>query len=459
MKFSVKFYQGGKRFMKKFAVIMFALLLAVSMFLASCSSKTGQESSSSGNDGGTENSAESSGGNDGGPVELVWWVHENPSFVDANKQMIAAYQADHPNVKINLQVFPYDAFVQKIRVSMNTGQAPDIVQMFGTWVREYAKNGLLEPAPNGDQLKDQVFPAAIGGFEYEGRIYGVPHEFNIENGGVLRHPKMFEEAGIKSNPQTWSELIEAAKQLTKRKGDQITVRGLDVTSVDSTVFYFLALIQQQGADFWNEDQTRVNFSTPEAKKAMQELVDLIQVHKVSDLTKVGTTEEPYMTFFKGGSAMTAAGPWTIAEGLNTFHVNDFDYMPVPSYTDKPPVFSAESGWGEVISSQSRHKEAAWDFLQFMMQDENAYAWNIRTSTIPAQKAVAQNPKYLEDNPYVKASLDVLEYGRWIGPLADRDFFFTTVHDAFVKIASGRGSLEQGLKEAEDAINKMLEEKQ
>lgn len=445
--------------MKKYAVLLLTFILAVSTFLAACSNNAGNGSSSAGNGGGAENSGGSSGGNDGEPIELVWWVHENPSFVEANKQMIEAYQAVRPNVKINMQVFPYDAFIQKIRVSMNTGQAPDIVQMFGTWVREYAKNGLLEPAPNGDEWKDQVYPAAIGGFEYEGRIYGVPHEFNIENGGALRHPKMFEEAGIKSDPRTWSELIEAAKLLTKTKGNQITVRGLDMTSVDSTVFYFLALIQQQGADYWNEDQTQVNFSTPEAKRAMQELVDLIKVHKVSDLTKVGTTEEPYMTFFKGGSAMTTAGPWTIAEGLNTFHVSDFDYMPVPSYTDRPPVFSAESGWGDVVSSQSEHKEAAWDFVGFMMQDENAYAWNIRTSTIPAKKEVAQDPKYLKDNPYVKASLDVLEYGRWIGPLADRDFFFTTIHDAFIKIASGRDSLEQGLKDAEDAINKMLREKQ
>jgi multiple sugar transport system substrate-binding protein len=342
---------------------------------------------------------------------------------------------------------------------MNTNEAPDIVQMFGTWVREYAKNGLLAPAPHGEELKNQVYEAAIGGFEYDGQVYGVPHEFNIENGAALRHPKMFEDAGIAKDPETWDELIEAAKKLTQTSGNQIKVRGLDMTSTDSTVFYFLALIQQQGADFWNEDQTQVNITSPEAKKAMQALVDLIQVHKVSDLTKVGTTEEPYMTFFKGGSAMTTAGPWTIAEGLNTFNVKDFDYMAMPSFTDQPPYFSAESGWGEVVSSRSKNAEAAWDFIEFMMQDEHAYAWNIRTSTIPAKIEVAEDPQYLKDNPYVEPVLGVLKYGRWIGPLADRDFFFVTVHDAFVNIASGRTSLDAGLQSAQDAINNMLKEKQ
>ncbi len=432
--------------MKKSLLLIVALMLMGSLTLAGCS--------------GGGNATGETGGKDGdNPIKLVWWVHENPSFVEANKKLIEDYKKVKPNVTIDLQVFPYDAFVQKIRVTMNTKTAPDIVQMFGTWVREYAKNGLLEPAANGAELQAEVYPAAIGGFEYEGQVYGVPHEFNMENGAALRYPKLFEEAGIDKDPATWAELIEDAKKLTKREGGKISVRGLDITSNDSVVFYFLALIQQQGADFWNQDQTQVNFSTPEAEKAMQELVDLVNVHQVTDLTKLGTPEEPYMVFFKGLSAMTTAGPWTIAEGHNTFNVQDFDYMPVPSYSDGPAVFSAESGWGEVVSKQSANAEAAWEFVQFMMKDENAFAWNLRTSSIPANKKVAEDPKYLESAPIVKAALDVLPHGRWIGPLADRDYFFKVINDTYAQIVYGKVSVKDGLKKTEDDINKMLKSKQ
>jgi len=432
--------------MKKTMATITALLLMVSAILAGCSGKNNDEVKGGGGDGEK-------------PIKLVWWVHENPSFVEANKKLIEDYKKVKPNVTIDMQIFPYDAFIQKIRVAMNTKTAPDIVQMFGTWAREYAKNGLLEPAPNGDALVSEVYPAAIGGYQYDGKLYGVPHEFNIENGAALRYPQMFKDAGIEKDPATWQELIEAAKKLTKRDGDKITVRGLDVTSNDSIVFYFLALIQQQGVDFWNEDQTEVRFSTPEAEKAMQELVDLVNVHKVTDLSKLSTPDEPYMVFFKGGSAMTPAGPGTIAEGHSTFEVKDFDYMPIPSFTDKPAVFSAESGWGEVVSNQSVNAQAAWDFVQFMMQDENAFGWNLRTSSIPAKKKVAEDPKYLEEAPLVKASLDALPNGVWIGPLADRDYFFKVVIDTYAQIAYGKANVKDGLKKAEDDINKMLKEKQ
>ncbi|MFC4600695.1 ABC transporter substrate-binding protein [Cohnella hongkongensis] len=432
--------------MKKTLAWITVLLLTASIALAGCSN-SGDSGANTGGESGEQ------------PVKLVWWVHENPSFVEANKKLIEDYKKVKPHVTIDLQVFPYDAFVQKIRVAMNTKSPPDIVQMFGTWVREYTKNGLLEPAPNGAELEAEVFPAAIGGFQYDGQVYGVPHEFNIENGAALRYPKMFQEAGIDKDPATWEELIEDAKKLTKRNGDKITVRGLDITSNDSIVFYFLALIQQQGADFWNEDQTQVSFSTPEAEKAMQELVDLVNVHKVTDLSKLGTPDEPYMIFFKGQSAMTPAGPWTIAEGINTFNVQDFDYMPIPSFTDQPAVFSSESGWGEVVSKQSPNSQAAWEFVQFMMEEENALAWNLRTSSIPANKRVAEDPKYLENAPHVKAAVEALPNGRWIGPLADRDYFFKVIIDTYAAIAHNKTGVQDGLKKAEADINKMLKAKQ
>ncbi|BBI31417.1 ABC transporter substrate-binding protein [Cohnella abietis] len=433
--------------MKKTFAMILALIMMVSIVLAGCSK--------SGNNDSTANAGQSGDK----PIKLVWWVHENPSFVDANKKMIEEYKKVKPNVTIDLQVFPYDAFIQKIRVSMNTNTAPDIVQMFGTWVREYAKNGLLEPSSNGAALEAEIYPAAIGGFQYEGKVYGAPHEFNIENGAALRYPKKFKEAGIEKDPSTWAELIEDAKKLTKRDGNKITVRGLDITSNDSVVFYFLSMIQQQGSDFWNEDQSQVRLTTPEAVKAMQELVDLVQVHKVTDLTKLGTPDEPYIVFYKGMSAMTTAGPWTIAEGQNTYNVQDFDYMPIPSYTDKPPVFSSESGWGEVVSSRSSNAQAAWEFVQFMTEDENASAWNLRTSSIPAKKKVAEDPKYLERAPMVKAVLDILPNGSWIGPLADRDYFFKAINDAYAQITYGKVNVQDGLKTAENDINKMLKAKQ
>ncbi|MEI0739729.1 extracellular solute-binding protein [Paenibacillus sp. JTLBN-2024] len=166
----------------------------------------------------------------------------------------------------------------------------------------------------------------------------------------------------------------------------------------------------------------MNFQTPEAVKAMAALKALVADDKVADLTTFGSQLDISDYFFQGNSAMTYRGPWTIAAGLDNYQVKDFDYVPVPSFTSEKPFFAAESGWGTVVAQKSRAKAEALDFIQFMAQKDRLKAWNLDTFTVPAKKEVAADPEFVKENPYMKTPLSVLQYGQWIGPIADPRLF-------------------------------------
>lgn len=53
---------------------------------------------------------------------------------------------------------------------------------------------------------------------------------------------------------------------------------------------------------------------------------------------------------------------------------------------------------------------------------------------------------------MKTSLEILPLGQWIGPVADRDYFFKQVNDHFQLMASGSLSVADGLAKIEKAIN-------
>lgn len=53
---------------------------------------------------------------------------------------------------------------------------------------------------------------------------------------------------------------------------------------------------------------------------------------------------------------------------------------------------------------------------------------------------------------MKTSLEILQLGQWIGPVADRDYFFKQVNDNFQMMVSGQRSVEDGLADIEKAIN-------
>ncbi|MBO7748349.1 ABC transporter substrate-binding protein [Paenibacillus sp. MWE-103] len=430
-----------------------AFMLASILLLAGCSGNNAANPGSPAGESGR--SAEPGGGDSGsdGPVTLTWWTMDTPSFVEANKKWIEAYKKAKPNVTINYQYFPYDIFIQKLKAAYASNTPPDVAQMFGTWVTDYAKNGHLL-ALEDDSVKNDIYDAPLGGYTYEGKLYGIPHEYNIENNGALAHKKMFDDSGIAYPPKTWAELMDAAGKLTVRDGNKIAVRGFDFTSTDAINFLFLAMILQQGGNYWTEDND-VDFNTPEAEKAFAAMSDMILAGKISDMTLFGTDEEPYMTFFKGNSAMTMAGPWVIAEGTGTFGVNDFDYMPIPPFAGDAPVFAAESGWGEVVSKASGHPREALDFIRFTADPEQAKMWNLATFTVPANKAVAADPDFTGQVALMKASLDSLEYGKWIGPVGDRDFWFKTVSDNFYAVVSGKLAAQDALRTITDSVNEML----
>jgi multiple sugar transport system substrate-binding protein len=57
---------------------------------------------------------------------------------------------------------------------------------------------------------------------------------------------------------------------------------------------------------------------------------------------------------------------------------------------------------------------------------------------------------------MKTSLDMLQYGQWIGPVIDRDFWWKTVNDHYQAICAGQTTVEEGLKEITDIINQMID---
>ncbi|MFM9276632.1 ABC transporter substrate-binding protein [Paenibacillus jiagnxiensis] len=386
-----------------------------------------------------------------GKVKLVFWSHQEDAIVNAYKKLISKYQDSHPDVTIEYQTFPYDVYNQKLKASFSAKQPPDVAEFFGTWVPEYTKNNALVEIPDSENVIKAYYDAPLGGYMRDNKLYGLPMEYNIENGGMLIHPQMLRDKGLNQPPSTWAELVDYAKKLTVREGNVIKVKGFDFVSSDNITFTFLSLILQQGASFWGDDG-HVNFSTPEAHKAMSALVSLVADDKVTDLTAFGGELDTSDYFYRGNSAMTYRGPWTISSGINNYKVSDFEYVPVPSFTESEPVFAAESGWGLAVAKQSKQQEAALDFIRFVSEKDNLEAWNTDTFTVPAKKEIAEDPAFQSSNPYMKTSLKILQLGQWIGPVADRDYFFKQVNDNFQLMASGQLSVDDGLANIEKAIN-------
>ena len=190
---------------------------------------------------------------------------------------------------------------------------------------------------------------------------------------------------------------------------------------------------------------------------MQSLVDLVLTHKVTDTKHISESDDLSEYFFKGGASMCIIGPWTIATGVNQFELDNFDYGLMPSIANDSYAFASPTGWGEVVSARSKNLEATWKFIEFATNEENSLLFNDVTYTVPAQKAVANSPEFLEKKPMLAPSIKVLPEGIPIGPFPNAPFFKKTVYDHFVRICNGEETVEQACENIENEINRDIDD--
>jgi multiple sugar transport system substrate-binding protein len=401
-------------------------------------------------------------------VTMRFWSHNNVAFVAMNETLVKQFMDANPNVTVKYENFPYDEFIKTIQTSMAAKNEADVMEMFGSWVQSYAKGGTLAPLPEGmmtyAKAQEIFYAAPLDGYVWEGKVFGLPNEYNLENGGVLINDRMFKDAGVTDPPAwtNWDALVSDAKKMTKMDGSTMTVAGFDYVTGDGLGFLYWEGVLERGADYFAADKIHLDFLSPQAEATVQWLVDMSLKDKVVDATTFNASVNGAGEFFfQGQTAIGYIGPWYVPVARTTYadFKDPWTYVSCPYYGDKMS-FAADAGWGKVVSPNSKDVETSWTFAQYMTVDaKNARAWNVGTGTIPAQKSVAADPTLLTDLNWIGPSLKVLPYGKYVGMLQDRDFiWYNVVSTHITECMQGMRSVKETMALMNDDANKMIDSK-
>jgi len=434
--------------MKKLLAVLLALFMLLA--LVGCGSKSSSSDSSS---------------TSGDTVELVWWAHQEEQWVNTYNKVIELFEAENPGIKVKLETFPYDEFESKVltALSSKTGGA-DIYEMWGGWGVDYASTGALAALPDSiaNEIVNDAYEPTYGSLYHEGKLYGLPLEFNIEYGGLLVNLNLLNQNGLKP-AETWTDLVVQAKSLTKKGDNGLEQKGFDFCNLDSVTYLFTAMILQQGANYRNEDGT-FNFTSDAAKKAFEELASLLTTNQVTEPGELVNAEIiGYNELFAGKTAYVPRGPWVIPTGTASeadggFALElgkDFDYIALPIYAGTEAKFVAETGWSLAVNAKSEKQEAAFKFVDFLFRDDIASIINLGCGTIPAKKSVATSDAYLSLCPYAAPLVKILDKASYIGAF-NTDNFKEIIANHLVDYTSNKyASVDECLKDMETECNAMV----
>ncbi|HEY9348816.1 MAG TPA: extracellular solute-binding protein, partial [Inquilinus sp.] len=144
---------------------------------------------------------------------VVRFLHNetDPPSIEFFNQAIAEFEAQNPDIKIQMEAVSTDGRLQKVLASINAKTMPEIFKILPEERFDFARKGFILPL---DDLIDE-----IGRSDYvdgtlvpvEGKIYDVP--YTIGNYGVLwQRDDLLKAKGLKT-PTSWDELEADAKAL------------------------------------------------------------------------------------------------------------------------------------------------------------------------------------------------------------------------------------------------------
>lgn len=439
--------------MKKMLAAGLAGVMAVSI-LGGCGSSTQTT--------GTQTAADSSaqtdniGGGSSGKTVIKFWGHQNEAWQIAYEDMIAKFEEAYPEYDVQSEYYPYNDFQTKIQTSlMAKGDGADVYAMWGGWALDFGSTGALAEVPEDmtKKLEDDFYQPAVAAYEYGGKYYGVPMEYNLEYGGMLVNKKLFDEAGC-TYPITWEELEKVSDQVSKSNGNVMEMRGFDFVSGDSLPYQWLGMILSSGGQYLNEDGT-VDFNTDIAVSTMEQLRSYVVDRKWTNMDSLTQGTSAYRLLYEGKSFMHPVGCWSVSNGEAAYGLKygeDYDYVALPSYSTKT-AFAAETGWGLAVPEASKQKEGAWKFVEFFTAPENLINFNMACAQIPPRKSMLGNETYLKSMPYAECLLEILDKGQWIGPY-NTETFKGEINSMFVTLCSTNeyASVEEALSKLTDTIN-------
>ena len=294
-------------------------------------------------------------------LNFQMWSDEEELFTE----LIRLYEAEHPNVKINMTCTPSSDYTVKLQTVLGGGGDVD---MFGIssppGLAEYVNKGAVRSlddliAAKGTDLSG--VQSILDSIAIDGKTYGLPYK--TSSWFVVYNKDIFDAAGVPypTGAWTWEEYAEIAAKLTSGEGADKIYGSLNF---QPTSMWWRVPGNSMGAtNPLNDDELHAWMKAAEFCKSLS---DAGSQPLYEDMA--GDAGADYAgNFLQGKYAMFYNGDWVI-EMLNTAIRNgdgnvNYDIAPLPHWEGEQAVTPGAAAV-LMVTESSKNAEAAYDFIAF-----------------------------------------------------------------------------------------------
>lgn len=320
-----------------------------------------------------------------GPVTISFW-HAYNADVEAkflDETLIPEFEAAHPNIKVESVLVPYDQFRRKLLIALSGGTSPDLARVDIIWVPELADQGALanleETIPDFATYSEEFLPGPLSTNLYNGSHYGLPLDTNTR---VLVYNKdMFAAAGIEAAPATIEEFTVACEKIKALGADKYCFAdgGTYAWAVNPWIWSFGGDVTDSAIStstgIYNGAQTAA------AYQYLKDGIDKGYIHPGI----LGGGLDTWGSVSTDQVAMILEGPWFPSIFESQFPDKEYGMALLPA--GEGGSVSVVGGEDIVMFQQSQNKEAATEFMKYLLSEETQLKL-VEVGQMPVLKSAA-----------------------------------------------------------------------
>ncbi|MEV0977561.1 sugar ABC transporter substrate-binding protein [Streptomyces sp. NPDC049915] len=385
-------------------------------------------------------------------TRITFW-----SALRGSKEVVDAFNRTHRTVQVDFQQIPSggQGGYAKLSNAARAGNAPDVATIEYPQVPGFAIDGVARDITGlvSDTLRTRLLPQALGLTTFEGRVFSVP--LDVEPMVMHYRADLFERYGLRL-PHTWEEFDELAVAVRRKAPG----RRLVLFPTDGAT-QFAAYAWQAGAHWFDTRGGAWNVSLTDAPSRRvadywQGLVDrgdvfmnAVESRQADAQIANGLVLTRLSGAWDAGAQMKARpgqkGLWRIA--------------PLPQWDGGRPYVGTHGGSTFAVTKDSRHPEAAMEFIEWQVSHPDALRARLSSGTssqYPAATALVAVGREAFDRSYYggqdiyrlfeQEAAKIRDGWVW-GPRMTATQ--KVMQDSFARVGAGQGSLFDSLRTAQD----------
>jgi multiple sugar transport system substrate-binding protein len=294
------------------------------------------------------------------PINLV--TYGDATAAIRFQKIVEAFNAQNPDVELQVQIFPFAEYPTKLTVMLATGVLPDVFLTWAQYKPLWADQGLLMDIgtlweSSAVTKEAKIFPFMMDAAMYKGRIYGVPYDYSAM--AMVLHMDALSRSGLPVPDRNWTveDFQKYAIRLTRPQEQFYGMQSAGHWSTNNLQWSILFT----GQGWLDQTHSEVLVDRPEYIKMLNFWLDLVYTYEAVPV--VG--KAPPRDTWAGGYAMWQG--WVHYGARSETGPYDWTMVPFPKGPGGQQSFAQGHMWS--IPADASCPELGWRVLEWFISPE------------------------------------------------------------------------------------------